>query len=202
MSEFLQLDHLSASNINKFITNRAAWYASYFLKMPFKGSVNTVRGQAVETGITNWMLNGSITDAIQAGIKKWEEGIIGIEDNLEFKQSIGPLIKVAIEGTDKHPGYKELIIQYGKPNIAEDRQEKIELKLDGCDIPIIGYLDYPFKKKIYDNKTTGKTPSKLTQDYIIQGSLYKLATGLPVAFFFEVANKNPTNIIIELSQED
>lgn len=202
MSEFLELHHLSASNINKFITNRAAWFASYFLKMPFNGNIHTIRGQAVETGIIHYVLNGDLTAAIGAGVKDWEEKIVGIEDNIDFKQSIGPLIKVAIEGTDDEAGYKELISQFGKPTVSEKQQEKISIVLDGCSIPVIGYLDFPFKKRIVDNKVSGKSPSCLSQDYIVQGSIYRKATGLPVFFFFEVANKKPVIKVFKLSDEE
>ena len=57
--------------------------------------------------------------------------------------------------------------------------------------------------QIQDLKVTGTTPSRLKQDYQIQGSIYKHATGLPVNFFFVVPLKTKTNFVkIPLSGAD
>lgn len=195
---FLELKHLSASTINAFITNRPKWFASKFLGLGFNGSIHTTRGHAVEAGIVSWLRQGDMTQAIKDAMEEYDKKIVGIEDNIEFRQSVGPLVKVGIEGTDDFSGYEEFKAKYGKAKT----QEKISVNLDGCSIPVIGYLDFLYGKRIIDNKVSGKSPSCLSQDYILQGAIYKKATGLPVSFMFEIANKKPIVKIIELSDDD
>lgn len=197
----LTLKHLSPSQLNTFITNRPKWFAQKFLgNIPFSGSVNTARGHAVEAGIVSMIDQGDITTAIAAGIAEWNKQLIAsaIPDDLDFKQTIAPLIKIGMEGNDDHEGYTEIVSRLGKPKT----QEKIECKLEGCDIPIIGYLDFAFKKAIYDNKVSSKSPAKLSQDYVLQGSIYRYATGLPVYFFFEIPNKKPVIKAFKLTDEE
>ena len=198
MSINLELKHLSASTINTFIENRPKWFAQKFCGMKFSGSIHTARGHAVEAGIVKWLECGDMTEAVKAAMEEWDDKITGMEDNLEFRQSIAPLIKVGVEGTDDHEGFAELKTQFGKAKT----QEKIEVWLDGCDIPIIGYLDFLYGKRVVDNKVTGRSPSSLSQGYILQGSIYRKATGLPVYFLFEVANKKPTVKIFKLTDEE
>ena len=196
----LELDHLSPSHINTFIENRPNWFARYFRDKPYSSNLNTARGHAVEAGIVHYLtVEQDITESIKAGLEEYEKKIKGIKDDITYRQSIGPMIKTAIEGTDKQAGYEVLLLKYGAP----ETQKKISVMLEGCDIPIEGYLDFFWpKKKVVDNKCTKRNPDSLSQGYIVQGAIYKLATGLPVYFLYEIANKTPTLKEIKLSDED
>lgn len=196
----LEINHLSPSHINTFITDRAAWFARYFRGRSFAGNVFTVRGHAVEEGIVYYLtVEQDITKAIAAGVKMYDEKIKGLKDDLAIRQSIGPMIKVLIEGTEKESGYDVAFLKYGKPNT----QEKINVTLSGCSIPVHGYLDFFWPNKcIWDNKAVGKTPDSLSQDYIVQGSIYRKATGLPVSFMYGIANKTPIIKKITLSDDE
>lgn len=196
----VEINHLSASHINTFITNRPKWFARYFRDMKFTPNLFVNRGHAVEEGVVNYLTNGTrnITDAIAAAMKKYDELLVGLVDNLEIRQSIGPLVSTLITGNDDYAGYEELLISQGVPKT----QEPIKIFLDGCSIPVIGYIDFLFKKCVIDNKAVKKTPRSLSQDYILQGSLYRKATGLPVRFMYGIAGKKPSIKIITLSDEE
>lgn len=197
---FVEIDHLSASHINTFITNRPKWYARYFRGgIKFTGSVNTVRGHAVEEGVVHYLTQErDLTKSIEAGMKVYNEKIIGIPDKLEIRQSVAPLIKTLIQGTDDYAGYDEVLISQGKP----ETQAPIKIFLDGCSIPVTGYMDFLFKNAVYDNKAVSKTPDSLSQDYVVQASIYRKATGLPVFFMYGIATKKTQIKCIKLSDDD
>lgn len=196
----IQIDHLSPSHINTFITNRSRWFARYFRDAPYTSNLNVNRGHAVEAGIVEYLTSDhkNITKCIEVGMKKYNELLPGLKDDLEYRQSIGPLISTAISGTEKQSGYEFLNLKHGTPQT----QAPIKVFLDGCSIPVTGYIDFLWKKCVYDNKVTKRNPDKLSQDYIVQGAIYHLATGLPVYFFYEVANKTPSLKEIKLSDEN
>ena len=82
-------------------------------------------------------------------------------------------------------------------------QHKISVKLDGVERDVIGYLDfYQEGIRVRDSKVVSRSPSKLSQDYILQGSLYRKATGCEVVFDFFVDNKKPIHKPIILSDDE
>ena len=182
MSEFkgLALPHLSASTINSFIEYRHQFFASKVEKLPFVTNVNMARGKAVEHGI-NVMLNGRDEQTAQTGaLNVWQKEIKGIgldPRTVEFQATLA-------EGVRTGGEYYRKVDER-----APTQQQKIEITLDGCKLPIIGYLDYLYNEFVRDCKITGKTPSKLRQSYIIQGAIYKKAMDLPVWFDFGIPLK-------------
>tara|TARA_R110002020_G_scaffold380766_2_gene591942 strand:- start:2392 stop:3063 length:672 start_codon:yes stop_codon:yes gene_type:complete len=57
----------------------------------------------------------------------------------------------------------------------EQYQEKVEVQLDDMPIPIMGYIDFRFKDKIVDLKTTTRMPSKPTEAQKRQMAFYSMA---------------------------
>ena len=66
---------------------------------------------------------------------------------------------------DKNFVYKDL----------EAYQEKVEVPIDDMPVPIMGYIDFRFKDKIVDLKTTTRMPSKPTEAQKRQMALYSMA---------------------------
>jgi len=200
-----ELKHHSPSSVSSFLENRAQWYRNKIIGDKFSGSEHTARGTAVEAGINNWLTcsdTDSTIEAIKHALEIWHRETESFKDDpqfqlkeLEFKQSIAPLVNAGIESVKER--YLEVIDAYPV------QQHKISLDIPGCKFPVLGYLDWYFPNKlVVDNKVSGKKPSKLKQGYIVQGSVYHMATGLPVEFHFEVANKTPTITTFRMSKED
>ena len=59
--------------------------------------------------------------------------------------------------------------------ILKTYQEKVEVKVEDLPVPVIGYIDFLFKDKIVDLKTTNRMPSNPTEAQKRQMALYSMA---------------------------
>lgn len=195
-SNNLNINHLSASTINLFITSRFGFYQSKIAGAPFQGSVHTARGQAIEHGVNTW-------------IEKPECGVLLDVVNAKYDEECKKAGISKLAGEDMReslPGLLEIALKFYKSEFATDKaltQQKIEGTLDGVDRVILGYLDYlQIGKAVRDCKVSSKSPSKLSQSYILQGSFYRKTTGLPVYFDFFIPNKKPVHVPIKLNDDE
>lgn len=197
-SNQIHIPHLSASTINSFITSRYQFYQNKVKQTPFKGNEHTCRGKAVEHAV-NVMIEQNVTDiaalieeAIECFDKECRESGVSAIQAEDHRDSIPGLVKVAINH------YTPIFAE-----VAAKTQHKIEVQLDGVTRTLVGYLDF-FQptKAVRDSKLSSKTPSSLSQSYIIQGALYRKATGLPVFFDFFIPNKTPVAKSIMLNDDE
>lgn len=203
MSEFalnysngIHIPHLSASTINKFINDRFGFWQSKVMKAPFKGSLHTARGKAVEHGVNTWIENPSHPDLLAESLRVFDEEI----------QAAGISKFTAEDMRETVKGLLEEALKFYKVEFTACpavTQRKISVRLEGVKRDVIGYLDY-FQPgvRVRDSKVVGRTPSSLSQDYILQGSLYRYAEKLPVVFDFFVDNKKPVHKPITLSDDE
>ena len=77
------------------------------------------------------------------------------------------------QGSDFLPE-KLVAITYDYEDL-EDYQERVEVQLDDMPIPIMGYIDFRFKNKIVDLKTTTRMPSQPTEAQKRQMAFYSMA---------------------------
>lgn len=172
--------HHSASSLSKFLEQRSSWFLQKYRGVEFPGNEHMARGTAVEAGINYWLTHEDEDepDRTQNGIKEahgvFVKETIGMTIMPEFRNSINDCIKKGITSVDGYPGKIQAL------------QQKIEVKLDGVHLPIIGYIDWEWPSIVVDNKVTGKTPSALKQSHILQGSLYRAAKNKPVQFHYLV----------------
>jgi len=191
------LNNLSASTINSFITDRMGFFNSKVLKNPFKPVLGMIRGTALEHGLNAYIESQgtiSVDDAIDAGMEKLEaelkaNNFSDTDKAEEFRECLPGGIRCAVE-------------HFGKYSEIPRTQEKIEFNLKGVELPIVGYLDYTFSNVVRDLKGYAKSPYGLPQGYQIQGSLYRKATGKKVEFVFVVFNKTPKIEVIPLSDAE
>lgn len=191
----INLPHLSVSTINSWLDNKYSFYQSKVLGKRFVGNAATVRGQAVEESINLWIDHGN-EDVRTTSLQVFDEKISQIEPK------INPISYKDVR--DSIPGLAELALATYKQKFEGHHyrtQTKITARLEGVEREIIGYLDF-YAHMVRDCKVTSKTPSKLKQGYVLQGALYRLATGSEVAFDFFVDNKKPSYKEIALSDEE
>jgi hypothetical protein len=202
MSEFdllhsngIRIPHLSASTVNSFIQDRFGFYQSKVLGAPFTGNQYTCRGTAVEGAVNRW---------IETGCEKFEDNALAIFHEEFKKTGMHPL--EAEDVLETIPKLARLAGNFYMDEFATTKavtQHKINVNLEGVKRPIIGYLDfYQPSLRVRDSKVVSKTPSKLSQPYVLQGALYNLATGLPVVFDFFVPNQKASHKPILLTDED
>jgi hypothetical protein len=213
----------SPSSISSFISYRTTWYLSRFLGLQVDfGSDATSRGKAVEEGVNkileilpaNEYEYWSITDP--AYNELFMEGVETC--NNVFKKEIGKLniIPDANYMRFASQAIAESIDYLMSLNPVEIIQQvPITTSLDGCTMPIKGYIDYVVKVDndqyvILDKKTASRSESSLSQAYVIQGAIYHKAMkehyGIParaVTFDFSIFLKNELKVNqIPMSEND
>jgi hypothetical protein len=191
----INIPHLSASTVNSFISSRYGFYQSKVLGSPFQGNQYTARGTAVEHAVNTWIENPGLENYVEVALTKFDEEI-----------ARAGLSKFAVEEVrDTIPGLVEVAFKFYTVEFETNKaitQHKFSIQLEGVKRPIVGYLDYLVPDKIIrDSKVTSKTPSGLSQAYILQGALYKKAKGLDVYFDFFIPNKTPVHKPIKLTDD-
>jgi len=71
--------------------------------------------------------------------------------------------------------FGEVIDKNFKYKNLEQYQEKVEVLFDDMPIPVMGYIDFRFKDKIVDLKTSTRMPSKPTEAQKRQMAFYSMA---------------------------
>lgn len=169
--------HLSPSTINRFIENRGAWFNEKVMRnSTFKQTPYFIRGTAIEAGIVEFLKSENIDKAVEVAENIFKSENVDHFSEKEKEELLEHYTNIRGYVTT---GAKEVSLFGG----LVEAQRKIELTLDCCSIPIMGYLDFVMDAPaVIDTKILSKKPSGLTQGYAIQGTVYKLATKLPVIF--------------------
>lgn len=169
--------HLSPSTINSFLERRSVWFKEKVLKQGvFQQTPYFIRGTAVEAGIIEVLKGKSLAEAVE------------VAENLVKAENVDHLSKEDLEKLAVHYSSLRGYIEAGAVEIQMygqmvDNQRQISLQLDSCSMPIMGYVDFVMDTPaVLDTKILGKKPSGLTQSYSIQGTVYRVATKLPVIF--------------------
>jgi hypothetical protein len=184
----------SASQLNSFLGYRADWFLSRIRGIRTGVGAHAWRGTAVEAGLNKFIEEDTTKEeCIKHALKVYTQESLGSTDNFEIRQSIGPSVIVAIDSFED----KGYLLD------PPEMQEEITCTLPGCKKELYGKLDYSFDKFIVDNKVVGKKPSSLKQDYVLQGAVYRFATGKPVKFHFVIPQKKAIQVIeLTLSDEE
>ena len=81
------------------------------------------------------------------------------------------------------------------PPVDSD-QHRIEIRLEGVSVPIIGFLDWMYPEEIIDLKTTLRVPSAMGEAHLRQASIYKNAhLDKRVRFFYASDKKSDTHTL-------
>jgi len=186
MSLLPELKRHSPSSLSSFIEYRSSWFLYRIRGIYVKAGVYAARGTAVEAGINYYIENDvKLEDCVKHALKVYTEESVGQPNNFDIRQSIAPAVKAGIDSFEE----KGYLLD---PPLL---QAEINCNLEGCRKGVYGKLDYLFEGKcVIDNKVVSKTPSSLKQGYILQGAIYRYATGLPVKFHFIVIQKSGIKI--------
>jgi len=126
------------------------------------------RGTSVEDGIAAVLNGASVDEGIAITKEKFSKltALSGDPRKEKEENAIADMVRV---------GAKELAL-YGKPSSA---QGKIEYKVDGLLVPMIGFYDFEWADHgiLIDLKTTHALPSKISTNHARQVALYCAARG-------------------------
>jgi len=159
------INYLSPSSINTYISDMPMWVARYLFKIKSAGGASAMRGIAQEHVLA----------------EKYEKGKFDF-DLLEMKfmtLCTESMIDLGDMKTEKErrqlKDYGTILDNNFKYKNLEKYQEKVEIQLDDMPIPIIGYIDFRFKDKIVDLKTSARMPIQPTEAQKRQMAFYSMA---------------------------
>jgi len=188
------IDHLSASQINTFISNPCRWILRVSGYTDKAGNSNMWRGTAADDAVCAMLGGSSKAEALEIGRQSWKNRLdfavnwYGSEDNLkEADKSLGAnfgKLDVYINAALDFYEHKTRLLE---------TQKKISIQDESLPIPIIGYIDLEYSDLIRDIKTTARKPAngQLTEGVSRQMSVYWKATGkIPVADYIIVTAKS------------
>jgi hypothetical protein len=164
------IDHLSASSLNVWAAQPALWIMERLLGRRLATGIAAARGKAVEHGVHLGLTNppASLDECIDAAEREFiRQTVLSVDPRREDERK-----KLAGWVT----GALAELRQYGTP---DGYQEKVEIRLDGIAVPIIGYVDWLFSQHglIVDLKTTERFPSQIGNSHGRQGAVYASAHG-------------------------
>ena len=159
------INYLSPSSINTYINDTPMWVARYLFGVKSAGGASAMRGIAEEFALSHKFESGTfdfnlletkfMSLCAEASI---DLGDIKVEKERNNLDKYGTII-------DNNFNYKDL----------ENYQEKVEVIIDDLPVPIIGYIDFRFKGKIVDLKTSVRIPNNPTEAQKRQMALYSMA---------------------------
>lgn len=190
------IGHLSASQINTWINAPSLWVLEKLLGKRGQMGCSAHRGTAAEAGISAGLFNPTMTQEECVAVA------MPVYDRL-----------TALSGDPKRDTERAVIpgmITQGlklrehgapiKPNSGD--QHKIEVRLEGVSVPIIGYLDWLYAEEVLDLKTTTRVPSAMSDTHLRQASLYKLAHLDKRVRFFYASDKKSEKHTLTREQYD
>ena len=159
------INYVSPSSINTYINDTSLWVARYLFKIKSSSGASAIRGIATEFVLAD----------------KYEKGVF--DYNLLDVKFMSLCAESGIDlGDIKTAKEKNLLKDFGSiidenfdyKNL-EAYQEKVEVPIDDMPVPIIGYIDFRFKDKIVDLKTSTRMPIRPTEAQKRQMALYSMA---------------------------
>ena len=166
--EIHKIEHLSPSSCNLFVSSPAMFVQEKLLKKRSPVGCAAHRGTSVEDGIAAVLNGASVDEGIAITQNKFSKltALSGDPRKEKEENAIADMVRV---------GAKELAL-YGKPSSA---QGKIEYKVDGLLVPMIGFYDFEWADHgiLIDLKTTHALPSKISTNHARQVALYCAARG-------------------------
>ena len=159
------INYLSPSSINTYINDTSLWVARYLFKIKSSSGASAIRGIATEFVLADKYEKG-VFDYNLLDVKFMSlcaESGIDLGDIKTAKEK--KLLKDFGTIIDENFDYKDL----------EAYQEKVEVQIEDMPVPIIGYIDFRFKGKIVDLKTSTRMPTRPTEAQKRQMALYSMA---------------------------
>ena len=163
--EVHNINYLSPSSMNTYISDMPMWVARYLFGIKSGSGAGAVRGIIQEAALAEKYKTGKFDfSTLQMNFMnmcvdfKLDLGYIKVEKERNLLRNFGEVI-------DENFKYKDL----------KDYQERVEVQFEDMPVPVMGYIDFRFKDKIVDLKTTTRMPSRPTEAQKRQMAFYSMA---------------------------
>lgn len=165
------IGHLSPSSLALYRQAPALWTLRYLFGIRDHATAYAWRGKAVERAMDAVIDGASDEQAVAVAIQAFETDACGeVEPEIDRERHAIPSMVLRAA-----PIFREL-------GVPLARQRRIEVWIDGIEVPIIGYADFVYDAVVIDLKTTYAIPSSPRFDHCIQIVTYadalKLLPGL------------------------
>lgn len=190
------ISHLSASQINCWMAAPSLWVMEKLFDKRGQMGCAVHRGTAAEAGISAGLFDHNLTQ------ESCEAVALPIYDRL-----------TALSGDPKRDAERAVIpgmIAQGlklrehgnpiRPNMGD--QHRIEIRLEGVSVPVIGFLDWEFSDEVIDLKTTLRVPSSISEPHLRQAAIYKTAKMDKRVRFFYASDKKSEKHTLTRDQYD
>lgn len=162
------ITHLSPSSINSFANSPALWVMERLLRRKVPGGAKMLRGTAAEKGIVAGLYDHDLGEA----------------DCIEIAQAEFRRLSIMSSDAGKAkeikdiPAYVSAGIRLLRPlGVPTTTQERVEIDMEGVDVPVLGYIDLYYEDHgIVDIKTKGRMPSNIDTKDARQLAFYQVAT--------------------------
>lgn len=190
------VSHLSASQLNCWINAPSLWILERLLKKRGGMGCAAHRGTAAEAGISAGLFDPSLSheDCVSVAMPVYDR-LTALSGDPKRETERGFIPGMVKQGL--------ALREHGLPiRPNEGDQHKIEVRLEGVSVPIIGYLDWLYADEVLDLKTTMRVPSAMSETHLRQASLYKLAHMDKRVRFFYASDKKSEKHTLTREQFD
>lgn len=176
------IKHLSASSLNKWASQPAAWCLDYLLKRRLPVGASAHRGTAIEAGVSLGLFEPDtpVETCQAAALKEYDRltALSGDPRRQSQREVVAPTVAIALAE----------LRQYGIPTRPPGMQAQHKITNDlGDGLPLlIGYLDFYWEQHglVLDLKTTERVPSSISTPHARQGSGYVAGTNMSCRFAY------------------
>lgn len=196
-------DYLSASQINRFLSEPALWFVEQLYGVRGQAGAGAWRGSACEAAMDAVLFQDATdTAALDAAMSRFEVDAQGdLADDVTKERDAIPRYLANLL-----PIARAIKTEKGMPLL---RQAKIELDLPDIRLPVIGYVDYLWEDMGMDLKTVGRAPSfddagklKDKNEHIRQVSIYAQAKGRPFSLLYAFPTKGKPAVAYPVSDDE
>lgn len=172
------IKHLSPSSLNLYAVNPCLWVGKYLAGWKDEMGPAGHRGSAIESGLDYWLFHRDPKAAEAKALAHYAELTAGqADDEFEIERANVPtMLAQAITALKDAP-------------TPVGRQIKVEHWANGCEVPIIGYVDYLWDDHGLDLKTTKACPSSIKADHGRQIALYSEVRKRPFKILYVTGKK-------------
>ena len=172
---------LSPSSLNLWQAEPSLWVMRYLFAMKDEMGPAARRGTAVEAGLDVHLIGGATREeARNVALQNFALNTDGLADD-EHEAERNLIVPMVDQACEAMP-----LDTVGRP-VA--RQLKIEHRVPGIEVPIVGYVDYLWDDHGIDLKTTKRMPSQASADHLRQISIYSAAKSRPFKLLYVTDKK-------------
>jgi hypothetical protein len=194
--------HLSPSSLNTWINAPSLFVLEKLLGHRGGMGCAAHRGSATETGVSAGLFDHSLSvdDCVAVALPHYDKlTALSGDPKREDERKVIPGMVAQGLALRSHG---RPIMPNGESRYGSGVQHKVEIRLEGVGVPVIGYLDWLYADEILDLKTTLRVPSAMSETHVRQASVYKTAHYDKRVRFFYVSDKKGEKHTLTREQYD